>query len=438
ALQVMSHVVTENISAMLMSLDAEKAFDSVGWYYLYQVLARFGFNDSFIQCIKALYYSPVARIKINGHLSETIHLERGTRQGCPLSPALFALFIEPLAQAIREDSEIKGISIRGDEHKICMYADDVLLFLTNLKSSIPKLMTLLKKYNLYSGYKINIQKTQTLIYNFRPNLHIRRQYDFNWKSRSIKYLGITLTKDIAKLFESNYGPINKEIKTDISRWTLLPLDMINRIEIIKMNMLPRILYLFQSLPLEVLQKQFNEWDGMISRFVWNGRKPRIKFKSLQLTKEKGGRALPCLQDYYYAAQLKPLVSWCIPSYESRWKTLEVSQIETPIQSILGNKKLAERSYNRLSTWTVFSLRVWFRVLKKLQLEDQTGVLSWIAFDPGFEPAREDERFKQWVWREKKKVKKKLTSEKFHPMSFKFCAFILYAYINRIRNKFLFT
>lgn len=174
--------------------------------------------------------------------------------------------------------------------------------------------------------------------------------------------------------------------------------MIDRIEIIKMSMLPRILYLFQSLPLEVLQKQFNEWDGMISRFVWNGRKPRIKFKTLQLTKEKGGRVLPCLQDYYYAAQLNPLVSWCIPSFESRWKTLEVPQIETPIQSILGNKKLAERSYNRLSTWTVFSLMVWFRVLKKLQLEDQTGVLSWIAFDPGFKPARVDERFKQWVWR----------------------------------------
>jgi len=47
---------------------------------------------------------------------------------------------------------------------------------------------------------------------------------------------------------------------------------------------------------------------------------------------------------------------------------------------------------------VFSLRVWFRVLKKLELEDQTGVLSWIAFDPDFEPARVDERFKQWVWR----------------------------------------
>lgn len=113
-LQVMSHITSENISAMLISLDAEKAFDSVGWEYLYRVLARFGFKEDFIKCIKALYSSPAARIRVNGHLSQTIYLERGTRQGCPLSPTLFALFIETLAQAMREDSEIKGIMIRGD------------------------------------------------------------------------------------------------------------------------------------------------------------------------------------------------------------------------------------------------------------------------------------------------------------------------------------
>lgn len=397
-LQIMSHITTENISAMLLSLDAEKAFDSVGWDYLYQVLARFGFNNKFIECIKGLYLSPKAKIKINGHLSKTIYLERGTRQGCPLSPTLFALFIEPLAQAIREEPEIKGIVIKKEEHKICMYADDVLLFLANPKSSIPKLMSLLNTINFYSGYKINIQKTQTLTYNFRPNLEMKKQYNFKWNSISLKYLGINLTKDLSTLFDSNYGPIYKEIKSDIAKWTLLPLDMSSRIEAIKMNVVPRLLYLFQSLPLEIPQKQFNEWDRMISRFIWNSRRPRLKFKTLQLRKENGGRALPCLQDYFFAAQLKPLLCWCIQSYESKWKTLETTQIDQPLQSLLGNKNQAEKYYSRLSTWTVFSLKLWFRILKKLQLEKHNGILSWIAFDPDFQPCTLDKRFKQWVWR----------------------------------------
>lgn len=76
-------------------------------------MERFGFGDPFIQLIKNLYYLPSARIKINGSLTGVVDLQRRCRQGCPLSPALFALFIEPLAQAIREDEQIKGIWIRN-------------------------------------------------------------------------------------------------------------------------------------------------------------------------------------------------------------------------------------------------------------------------------------------------------------------------------------
>lgn len=119
---------------------------------------------------------------------------------------------------------------------------------------------------------------------------------------------------------------------------------------------------------------------------------------LQLKKERGGRALPYLQDYYYAAQLKPLVYWCAPNYESKWKSLEITQIDTPIQSIIGNKSQAERHYKSLNQWTQFTLKLWFKVLRKLQIEKEAGVLNWIAYDPEFEPARLDGVFKQWVGR----------------------------------------
>lgn len=105
-LHIIEHVKHNNTSAA-SSLDAEKAFDCVNLAILYQTLKKFGLNKKAVQCIKTLYQKPTARIKINGCLSESIQLERSTRQGCCLSPTLFASFIEPLAQAIRQNTDLK-------------------------------------------------------------------------------------------------------------------------------------------------------------------------------------------------------------------------------------------------------------------------------------------------------------------------------------------
>lgn len=122
-LHILDHVTKGKKQTVILSLDAEKAFDSVQWEYLYLTLRRFGFKGDSIRCFKTLYSSPDARIKINGHHSQPIELERR----CPLSPALFSLFIEPLAQPIRDDPVIKGIMVRGLEQKISLYADDALI-----------------------------------------------------------------------------------------------------------------------------------------------------------------------------------------------------------------------------------------------------------------------------------------------------------------------
>lgn len=264
---MVEYVIKGNISATLISLYAEKVFDSVGWSFLYQVLQRFGFNEKSVQCIRSLYSNPTARIRINGHLTQPIKLERGCRQGCPLSPALFALFIEPLAQAIREDPGIKGISIGDNEYKISLFADDILLTLTDVQRSAPKLMSLLGLFGSYSGYKLNTHKTQVLAYNFTPDTDLKSRFDFKWDAPAIKYLGVWILKDISKIYKTNYDPVVKTIKADLNRWTVLPLDMSNRIETIKMNVLPRHLYLFQSLPVEVPHKDFSDWNRLISRFV---------------------------------------------------------------------------------------------------------------------------------------------------------------------------
>ena len=94
-----------------------------------------------------------------------------------------------------------------------------------------------------------------------------------WEAESIGYLGISLSKGISKLFDLNYGLLNTKIKSDILRWKVIPLlSWSSRVESIKINILPRMLYLFQTLPVKIATKQFMEWDRLISRHYGKGKK----------------------------------------------------------------------------------------------------------------------------------------------------------------------
>ena len=321
---------------VLVSLDAEKAFDCVGWTYLYKVLGKFGFNGDFIKCIRSLYDEPTARVKVNGTLTDRIKLERSTRQGCCLSPTLFDIFIEPLAQAIRQQHNIKGVEIRGSEHKLGLFADDVIAYIGQPDVSFPILMDLLEEYGHYSGYRLNVAKTQILALNYTPTIGIKEKYTLRWDCEKIKYLGVNITKGVDKLYDPNYTQLNQSIKGDLARWSGLVLDLSSRIEIVKMNILPRLLYLYQSLPIPIPQSQFMEWDKWISRFIWVGKRPRIRLATLQLPKERGGMAVPSFKDYYYAAQIRAVACWCTSNYVAKWKDIKVRGDGYQIQALVGD------------------------------------------------------------------------------------------------------
>lgn len=221
-----------------MAVDAEKAFDMLERTYLFKVLEVYGFPEEFINMVKTIYKSPKAQVYTNGILSDPFPLNRGTAQGDPLSPSLFALAIEPLAQKIRETDKIKGITIGKCEYKLSLYADDLLLYLNKANTSIPDVIEILTSFSTLSGYKINIKKTELLVINKSIN-NLENCEQFKVQTRNIKYLGCYISTDKSQLYRDNFLPLIKELKKDIEKWSYLKINIIGRINLFKMMWLPR-------------------------------------------------------------------------------------------------------------------------------------------------------------------------------------------------------
>lgn len=187
---------TEHPDTAVLSLDAEKAFDRVEHQYLHKVLERFGFGHYFSNWIKVLYNNSVVSVLTNDIISNPFTLSRGTRQGCPLSPLLFVLAIEPLAIAIRSNQNITGIKINEIDNKIGLFADDIVIFLSHLEQSLHYMLNIISSFSKLSGYKINESKSAILFLKHSERIKPPVQTPFEVVRDSFTYLGIRITPKI--------------------------------------------------------------------------------------------------------------------------------------------------------------------------------------------------------------------------------------------------
>lgn len=212
-LYIIQHSSLYSADALVISLDAEKAFDRLEWPYLFFTLQEFGLGEVFIKWIQILYTSPLSAVNTNGLRSSSFNIERGTRQGCPLSPLLFALAMEPLAAAIRQDTSIRGILLNKCRHKISLYADDVLIFLSSPAQSIPKLTELINNYGSFSGYKINFSKSEAMPLCSSQTIDPSISQPFRWSPAGFLYLGVKVSPCLKDLYKLNIAPPSTNYKT---------------------------------------------------------------------------------------------------------------------------------------------------------------------------------------------------------------------------------
>ena len=231
------------------SLDAEKAFDKVEFAFLFHTLEKFGFGPSFMQWLQLVYTEPMATVITNGVMSPSFKLSRGTRQGSPLSLLIFALFLEPLAIALRESKDIKGVEMGHEVHKLFLYADDILLITSNPNTAVSKISSIIDMFSEISGYTINWTKSEAMPISKICPPAIRESWQYKWMPASLTHLGIKLTPGLDKIMQSNISPVIQAIQPLLQNWAKLNISLLGRINLVKMIISPKIQYILYMLPL---------------------------------------------------------------------------------------------------------------------------------------------------------------------------------------------
>lgn len=178
---------------------------------------------------------------------------------------------------------------------------------------------------------------------------------------------------------------------------MLPLSLLGRTECVRMNILPRLLFLFQSLPVFVSQSTFKLLEKLISKFIWQNKTPRVRLKIVMSGKERGGLGLPNLRLYYWAAQIRAIVAWIIRDPEILWVSIEESSLPGVSLSVLPF--LSSQSPKKIqitNLWIRHTVKVWNQIHKQTKGSITLSRAIYIHRNIEFLPSLCDRAFDRWA------------------------------------------
>ncbi len=303
---MIEHAHMTQTPAMAVFLDFEKAFDSIEWSFLQKSLSVFGFGPKFVNWVNIIYTNTNASVINNGFTTDYFTLERGIRQGCPLSAYLFIVAVELLAINIRDNEQIKGINVHDTCIKLIQMADDMTVFLKDV-NSLKLLLSNLYSFSKASGLKLNKTKTEA-IWLGRNEGSQEQPCGLKWATE-VYSLGIWFSTNQEEGLNRNFAAKFDKFSRALNMWKGRELSTKGKITVIKNIAMPILLYVTSSLPIpEWLADKVTQ---KVYEFIWNNKPDKVSRETLTAEIEKGGLKMINIEKMFKAQKImwvKRLVS----------------------------------------------------------------------------------------------------------------------------------
>ncbi|XP_064843632.1 uncharacterized protein LOC135555246 [Oncorhynchus masou masou] len=259
-----------DVNVGLLSLDQKKAFDRVDHQYLFKTMKAFGFGDVFLSWVNLLYAGASCMVKVGGGLSCPIPVQRGIRQGYPISGQLYSLAIEPMLCFLR--AKLTGFSVpgvmKGPTIALSPYADDVIVFITG-GEDVKVLSNTLKVYEGASSPRVNWGKSEVLwAGQLQMGSTPRLPGGLQWGRDGMKTLGVFLGSDVFQ--KKNWEGVAVKVCARLSRWKWVLPQLSYRERVLVANNLAASTLWHRLMILQPPKGLIQELQRTLVNFFWPG------------------------------------------------------------------------------------------------------------------------------------------------------------------------
>lgn len=312
---------------MLFKVDFEKAYDTVSWSFLFDMLAKFGFDLKWIRWIRACVSSSSLSVLVNGSPTQDFLVQRGLRQGDPLSPFLFLLVAEGLARLVDKAVGVgvfEGFVINENlSYSLVQFADDTVLIGKPSWNNLWGLKSILRSFELVSGLKVNFIKSKLIGINVPDNFMEQASVFLHCRAESIPFNFLGLPVGANPRRKGTWNPVLQKFRSRLASWKGRNLSIGGRVTLINsvLSSLPLYFFSFYKAPKVVIREMIK-----IQRdFLWGVKEDArgmywVAWDKVCREKNEGGLGIKNLENF----NISLLSKWkwrCLVDENANWRGL---------------------------------------------------------------------------------------------------------------------